>query len=162
MIGRSKSVFISNFNMLLNQKINVRYPHHITVFTRLSKNADGSYQTALSISASESINQDKYRLDRTNDKNPFWGVTSPRLETTVEMGQHIQNGLYEGVEVLLKRVKENLLPNLLLAHTQDDDWYVSGETVEVPKRNWGPGTFQGDHQERRGSGQSGELDPNPG
>ncbi len=96
--------YVNPLNKLLDNKVQGIKEPYIIVWVDLKGTHLKGYTTDISIEGSPEIKMGKYKLDKTNDRNPFHQVKG-EFTTRSEMGKSVRVGLLAGLNTLLEEVK---------------------------------------------------------
>ncbi len=121
--------YLRHYNVLFQEKLEQKTTPYILVTAHLSGNNKAGYRVNVSVEGSSQINLRKYNLNKQDESNPFWGVVQQNISGRNTFGGAIREQLINGITTLREVVSEDFLPPLLISVR--DDWYKSGETIEI-------------------------------
>ncbi|MEM9337492.1 MAG: hypothetical protein AAGA66_02105, partial [Bacteroidota bacterium] len=121
--------YLRHFNELLQEKLNSRSNPHILVTLKLSGNQRDGYTISLDVTGSDELNFNKYGLNKTDDRNPFWGVVQRNISSRNSFAGTIRKGLIAGIRTLTETVKGDFLPPLMISYR--GEWYKTSEEIEI-------------------------------
>ncbi|MEO9871558.1 hypothetical protein [Ekhidna sp.] len=121
-------VVLNHFNNSLKAKIEDPTKPYIIVTNTLKGDNENGYTIKTTVTYSEEIKGSKYKLDRTNDTNPFLASLVTAAEKRNDAGRQIRDAMLAGIGTLSERVTENYLPNLLIESR--DKLYKDTEEIQ--------------------------------
>ncbi len=127
MVNEPDNSYLSSYNWFLEEKLKNPSLPYIIVRPVLHGPDSSGYKVTVSVEGSPEIKMGKYKLDASDDSNPFHRVTG-EFKKRSKMGKAIKEGLLDGLKTLTNEVKENYLPDLMLSFK--GDYYKDGEEIE--------------------------------
>ena len=126
--GDRFEVVLNHLNNSLKAKIEDPSKPYIIVTNSLKGDNVNGYTIKTTVTYSEPVKGAKYKLDRTNDSNPFLASLVTTAGRRNDAGRQIIDAMLAGISTLSERVTENYLPNLLIESR--DKLYKDGEEIQ--------------------------------
>ncbi len=126
--GDRFEVVLNHLNNSLKAKIEDPSKPYIIVTNSLKGDNINGYTIKTTVTYSEPVKGAKYKLDRTNDSNPFLASLVTTAARRNDAGRQIIDAMLAGISTLSERVTENYLPNLLIESR--NKLYKDGEEIQ--------------------------------